>query len=186
MNVLLSTSAALCIRGAISDSAIRRLCNEGNEQAEVCALQGGRQRGCGEDEMPKDREDKVKTVLVVDDDPRVRVALESILISHGYEVMTAADGRNALNIIAADKPTIVLADVNMPELEGIELLKSLRRLYPVIPVVIMSGDELGQKFLHAARLLGATDVLTKPFTPNELVAMLNRIDAGENRKRLTT
>jgi len=52
--------------------------------------------------------------------------------------------------------------------------------------VIMSGDELGQKFLHAARLLGATDVLTKPFTPNELVAMLNRIDAGENRKRLTT
>jgi len=146
----------------------------------------GRLRGCGEDEMTNGQGDKVKTVLVVDDDPSVRAALESILISHGYQVMTAANGRKALDIIAGDQPAIVLADVNMPELEGIELLKNLRRLYPVIPVVIMSGDELGQKFLHAARVLGAKDVLTKPFTSSELVVMLNRIDADENPDVITT
>jgi len=111
-------------------------------------------------------------ILVVDDHRGVRDALRLVLEGAGYHVTTAADGRQALARIAAERPDVVLTDLQMPVLSGTELRARLLAQTPALPVVLMSEDPAvaGLAAVHRA-----DGYLTKPFEPDALFALLARL-----------
>src|SRR3954471_19633217 len=107
-------------------------------------------------------------VLVVDDEPQIRTLLTATLNRAGYAVVEAANGREALNAKAIDKPDLVLLDLGLPDRDGLELV-SLMRGDPRSALIIVSArDQTEQKV--AALDLGADDYVTKPFDTEELLA----------------
>ncbi len=114
------------------------------------------------------------TILVVDDDEMVLASVGDILQLQGYNVHTASNGRQGLEQFEAVKPDLIISDIIMPEMEGIEFVRELSRLNPDIPLIVMSGDPLGREFLRAARLLGAVDTLLKPFTGEQLLEKVRK------------
>jgi len=101
-------------------------------------------------------------VLVVDDEPSVRDVLSRFLVERGYEVDAAADGQEALAMIRADMPDIVLLDLKMPRLGGIELLQLLREEGVDVAVITISGHADEDTARESLRL-GAADFINKPF-----------------------
>ena len=83
-------------------------------------------------------------VLVVDDDPAVRATLGMYLMSAGYDVATADDGITAVAHLSKAVPDLLVTDLNMPIMSGIELISHLRTLHPKVPIVAMSGDYMGE------------------------------------------
>jgi two-component system response regulator MprA len=114
----------------------------------------------------------VKRVLVVDDEPALRHAFADVLSDAGYEVATASDGRAALETIRAEKPDLVVMDVMMPGLDGVEVSQAIRAR-PDVPkpfVILMSAG------VNRVRLDGAADgFLAKPFDLDELLDLIERL-----------
>ncbi len=113
--------------------------------------------------------------LVVDDSRAVRMIIAKTLRDLGYEVREAANGREALEVIAVEKTAVklVLADWNMPEIDGLELLKQLRRIStPDSLAVVMVTTETGMGRMAAALAAGANEYVMKPFTRDILVEKL--------------
>jgi two-component system KDP operon response regulator KdpE len=114
--------------------------------------------------MPEER------VLIVDDEPSIRKFLRVTLASQSYKVVEAASGQEALDRVTADKPNIVVLDIGLPDISGIEVTGLLRK-WTQIPIIILSvrGAESDK---IAALDAGADDYLTKPFSVGELLARL--------------
>lgn len=112
-------------------------------------------------------------ILVVDDDPHLREVVTYALSRAGFEVEEAADGRQALALARAREPDLMVLDVLMPELDGLEVCKQLRRESSV-PIVFLSsrGEELDRVL---GLELGGDDYLTKPFSPRELVSRVKAV-----------
>ncbi len=110
-----------------------------------------------------------KRVLIVDDEPNVRLMLETALTSVGYDVEAAADGQSALETLTtrASAFDMVLLDLLMPRMDGMELLRQLRAVGNVIPVVILTAHGSIPEAVEAMKL-GAIDFLAKPVTPDAL------------------
>src|SRR3989337_107104 len=101
-------------------------------------------------------------ILVVDDDPEVPVATRDFVSSKGYEVVVAEGGREALRLLDASPPDVVLLDVAMPDLDGMETLKRIVATHPTMPVIMVTANadiEITSKVLQ----LGAADYVPKPF-----------------------
>jgi two-component system KDP operon response regulator KdpE len=109
-------------------------------------------------------------VLVVDDEPALARALAINLRAHGWEVVTAADGRSALDAAATEHPDVVLLDLGLPDVDGTEVLAGLRG-WTNVPIVVLSARQHGEDKVEALDL-GADDYVTKPFAMNELLARL--------------
>jgi two-component system KDP operon response regulator KdpE len=109
-------------------------------------------------------------VLVVDDEPALARALAINLRAHGWEVVTAADGRGALEAAASTHPDVVLLDLGLPDLDGTEVIAGLRG-WTSVPIVVLSARQHGEDKVEALDL-GADDYVTKPFAMNELLARL--------------
>jgi len=107
-------------------------------------------------------------VLVVDDEPQIRTLLRATLNRAGYVVVEAANGREALNAKAIDKPDLILLDLGLPDREGIELVPLLLASPRAAVIVVSARDQTEQKV--AALDLGADDYVTKPFDTAELLA----------------
>jgi two-component system KDP operon response regulator KdpE len=107
-------------------------------------------------------------VLIVDDEQSIRLFLRLTLTSQGYETIEAVTGKDALVKVATEKPDIIILDIGLPDIDGIEVTRSLRE-WTQIPIIILSvrGSE---KDKVAALDLGADDYLTKPFVVGELIA----------------
>ncbi|HZP45947.1 MAG TPA: UDP-3-O-acyl-N-acetylglucosamine deacetylase [Candidatus Binataceae bacterium] len=118
------------------------------------------------------------TVLVVDDEERIRSSLRGILTDEGYTVLDTGSPALAMELVARQTPSLVLLDVWMPELDGIELLRKIKQVRPDLPVVMISGHANIQNAVAATRL-GAADFIEKPFSLNGLLAILNRTLSGE-------
>lgn len=113
--------------------------------------------------------------LVVDDDPFIREALRLALTKRGHEVTLASHGREALARLQETPAEVLLTDIFMPEMEGIETIQKIRRSHPQMIIIAMSGGSpmtLTVDFLQVARQFGATQVLDKPFTTDQLDAAL--------------
>src|ERR1700704_2681541 len=109
-------------------------------------------------------------ILVVDDEPPIRKLLRMGLAAHGYEVLEASNGKIALELLA-QKPSLVILDLGLPDIDGLELLRRIRHQQEGLPIVVLSsrGDEAGKV---AALDLGADDYVTKPFGMDELLARM--------------
>lgn len=112
-------------------------------------------------------------LLVVDDDDNLRWVLQTQLEQMGYSVTTAAGGETALQLMDSDPPALVLTDLKMPGMSGMDLLERIRRDYPEIPVLIITAFGTIQSAVEAMRS-GAYDYLTKPIDYDELGIAVSR------------
>jgi DNA-binding response OmpR family regulator len=120
-------------------------------------------------------------ILIVEDDPNILRGLDLNLAMEGYKVRTAADGEEGLRIARTERPDLLIVDVMLPRLGGLELVRELRKEDPDMPILILSAK--GQEADKVAGLaLGADDYVVKPFGLKELLA---RIGAALRRRRAT-
>jgi CheY-like chemotaxis protein len=112
-----------------------------------------------------------RCVLVVDDDPGVRDVIRSMLEASGYSVLLAENGKEAMRVLKTEQADLILTDLVMPEQEGIETIKALRREYPGIKVIAMSGA-FGGDYLRIAAYLGAHATLAKPIQMEALLRLV--------------
>lgn len=109
-------------------------------------------------------------VLVVDDEPAIRRFLHTALAGHGYSLFEASNGQEALSAVVAHRPDLVLLDLGLPDMDGIEVTRRLRE-WTAIPIIIVTVQE--QEAAKVAALdMGADDYVTKPFGMGELLARL--------------
>jgi two-component system KDP operon response regulator KdpE len=110
-------------------------------------------------------------VLVVDDEPPIRRFLRTSLRAQGYHVLEAADGSTALDLIGRNPPDVIILDLGLPDIDGVEVIGRLRHKGSTVPVIVLSSrtDEPGKV---EALDLGADDYVTKPFGMEELLARL--------------
>jgi two-component system, OmpR family, phosphate regulon response regulator PhoB len=116
-------------------------------------------------------------VLVVDDDDRVRTVVSWQLEADGFRVAEAPDGMAALDAIAAERPDLVVLDLGLPGVGGLDVLRQLRRADapgPAVPVIVLSGRD-GETDRIIGLDLGADDYLVKPFSPGELAARVRSV-----------
>ena len=113
-------------------------------------------------------------VLVVDDDPQLREALSRALELDGYDVSTASNGVKALDAISAERPDVMVLDVMMPYVGGLDVCRTLRDRKDRLPILVLTArDEVGDRV--AGLDAGADDYLTKPFALEELRARLRAL-----------
>lgn len=115
-----------------------------------------------------------KSVLCVDDDPGIRDLLHEIITRLGHSTITAVDGIDALEKLADAHFDIVITDISMPRMDGIELLKRIKTDCDNVDVIVITAYEITYKYTDIIAL-GASDFISKPFNVDELVAKLNRI-----------
>ena len=114
-------------------------------------------------------------VLVIDDEVEQREAVQEMLESAGHEVILAAGGMEGLAKHRQNPVDLILVDLFMPEPDGFETMHLLRREFPDVRIVAMSGKNFANTMLSVARRLGSVAVLAKPFTQDELLMTVEKI-----------
>jgi CheY-like chemotaxis protein len=123
-------------------------------------------------------------ILVVDDDTAVRGAIKTVLERDGHDVVLAGDGRAGVSAIATDAFDVVICDIFMPGMDGIETIQAFHQSNPHIPIIAMSGfmfrdgHEPAPDFLNLATKLGAACSLRKPFRPQDLLKAVRECTAN--------
>ena len=113
-----------------------------------------------------------ETILIVDDEPSIIQSLQGILADEGFEVIAADGGLKALDIIKETIPDIILLDIWMPDIDGIETLKRIRQLYPSLQVIMISGHGTIETAVKATKL-GAYDFIEKPLSLDKVLLSIN-------------
>src|SRR5579872_326607 len=120
-----------------------------------------------------------ETVLVVDDEERIRSSLRGILSDEGFRVLDTGRAAEVMGLIEREHPAVVLLDVWMPDIDGIELLRRIKSERPAVQVIMISGHANIQNAVAATKL-GAADFIQKPFSVTGLLAAIARVlDGGE-------
>jgi DNA-binding response OmpR family regulator len=121
----------------------------------------------------------MKTILVVDDEPKIIQIARDYLEHAGFSALEARDGRTALAVVRAEKPDLVILDLGLPDMDGLDVCRAVRKDSNVPIIMLTARDQDADKV--SGLELGADDYVTKPFSPKELVArvraVLRRLDA---------
>jgi putative nucleotidyltransferase with HDIG domain len=131
------------------------------------------------------RMERLPKILAVDDEPQIQVLLEEFLTSLGYAVRLSGNGEQALQMLQRESFDGVLADVKMPALGGLELLRIIKRLHPTLPVIIITGYPSVEVAVEAMKE-GAVDFITKPLQLDALRLALGRLAGNPLRYRLSS
>jgi two-component system chemotaxis response regulator CheY len=117
-----------------------------------------------------------KRILAVDDSTSIRQLQSAVLSSAGYEVIQAVDGKDALARLADTTVSLILTDLNMPNLDGIGLIKAVRGggSHQRVPIVMITTESQDDK-KQMGRAAGATAWIVKPFTPDQLVSVVKKV-----------
>ena len=115
------------------------------------------------------KEPVVSTLLVIEDEPQVRTLVGAMLEAAGYHVLTAASGAEGLCLLNDQAIDLILVDIFMPGMDGLELIKRLRNTCPTSKIIAMSGGTTQWNYLDVATHLGAHATLQKPFSRQELL-----------------
>ena len=115
-------------------------------------------------------------VLVIDDDEEIRTLVKHMLVGEGHQVEEAIDGAEGLRLFGKRPPDLVLTDINMPGLDGHEVITAIRVLHAEVPIIAVSGGgAIGQdELLLKASALGAVEIIMKPFEYRQLVGAVER------------
>lgn len=118
----------------------------------------------------------MQSVLAVDDSASIRGLVSYVLEQAGYEVVVAEDGQEALSYARSNSVDLVLTDINMPNLDGIGLIKGLRRLphYKFVPLLVLTTESGTDKKMEG-KAAGATGWIVKPFDPGQLVSTIRKV-----------
>jgi CheY-like chemotaxis protein len=114
-------------------------------------------------------------VLVVDDDKAVRAAIKVVLEHNGFDVVVAPDGRSGIQALEENEFSLIIVDIFMPGMDGLETIRTFKRRAPAVPVIAISGfmfrdsAKPAPDFLSMATKLGAAHALAKPFRPKDLL-----------------
>lgn len=132
--------------------------------------------------------DLMKTILVVDDEPKIVKLVRDYLERAGFAVRVAGNGKDALSQVRSEKPDLIILDLGLPQMDGLDVTRALRKISNV-PIIMLTGrSEESDKLIGLE--LGADDYVTKPFSPRELVArvrvLFRRMEnyASENQEIL--
>ncbi len=119
----------------------------------------------------------MKRILVIDDDDQVRRMIRQMLERAGYEVTDAPDGEIGVRMHRAEPVDLIITDIFMPEKEGLETIRELRRDFPDIKIIAISGGGSTGAFsyLPLAKSFGALDTISKPFDRSELLDSVKRL-----------
>ena len=117
-----------------------------------------------------------KKILAVDDSVSIRKSITFILSEAVYEITEAVDGVDGLEKAKADKFNLILTDINMPNMDGIELIKQLRQTegYKFTPIIALTTENQDSK-MQEGKAAGATGWIVKPFTAEKLIAIVKKI-----------
>ena len=110
----------------------------------------------------------MKTILVVDDEPKITQLVRDYLERAGFGVHAAGDGKSALGLARSEKPDLVILDLGLPQMDGLDVTRELRKFSNVPIIMLTARSEESDKLIGLE--LGADDYITKPFSPKELVA----------------
>lgn len=117
----------------------------------------------------------MKTILAVDDSPSIRLMVAHTIRTAGYQVVEASNGNEALRIAAESSFDMIVTDQNMPGIDGLTLIKSLREQphYRKTPIIVLT-TEMGDEMKSKGRAAGATGWMVKPFHPDTLLGVVKR------------
>ncbi|TVQ33592.1 MAG: response regulator [Wenzhouxiangella sp.] len=115
-----------------------------------------------------------KKILIADDEPNIVISLEYLMKREGFEVLVARDGAEALQMIEADPPDLVLLDAMMPKKTGFEVLQAIRPTHPGLKIIMLTAKGRDTD-LEKGRALGADDYVIKPFSTRELVERVRQL-----------
>jgi two-component system, chemotaxis family, chemotaxis protein CheY len=117
-----------------------------------------------------------KSIMTVDDSSSIRQLLRFALVNEGYNVLEASDGQDALDQLKEILVQMVITDLNMPNLDGIELIKGIRALpaYKFVPIIMLTTESQMAK-VQEGKAAGATGWIVKPFDPEHLVTVVKKV-----------
>jgi DNA-binding response OmpR family regulator len=115
----------------------------------------------------------LKKILVVDDEPKIIQLTQDYLENAGFSVMNAGNGERALTVIQVEKPDLVVLDLGLPGMDGLDVCRSIRKTSNLPIIMLTARDEETDKLIGLE--LGADDYITKPFSPKELVARVRSV-----------
>jgi CheY-like chemotaxis protein len=123
----------------------------------------------------------VKTIMVVDDNPDIITIVRTILEGKGFNVLSASSGSECLEVLKSQKPDLIVLDIMMPEMDGLEVLTRLKGMteFNSVPVVLLTAKVQYEDVLGGYKL-GADYYITKPFTSTQLINGINLL-LGENK-----
>lgn len=120
----------------------------------------------------------MKRILVIDDDSEIRYCVRAILEKAGYEVLEADNGKSGIELFRRTSADLAMVDIFMPEKEGIETIRELRKGDPELKILAVSGGILGHDphhYLNIAQMLGANGSLEKPFKQDRLLEVIGKM-----------
>lgn len=122
----------------------------------------------------------MKRILIIDDEPHILTMLERMLGSEKYEIETAANGAEGIWKFKSKGADLVITDIIMPDKEGLETIREMRKMAPDLKIIAMSGGGKvsADNYLPMAEKFGAASILAKPFTKKEMVAAVERLLQG--------
>jgi len=121
----------------------------------------------------------MKTIFLVDDSVTMLMSLEGVLKRHNFKIVTATSGAEALQKIPTTNPDLVITDLNMPGMDGITLIKEIKKISSMRfkPMLMLTTESQGTK-RNEAKAAGATGWLVKPVSPQELIAVVRQVVPG--------
>ncbi len=125
-------------------------------------------------QAPVTHQQPMKKILIIDDEQSIRKVLEIHLQDAGYEVVTAENGKRGLELAMKSNVDLVLCDLKLPDRPGLEVIKTLRTIRGLVPVVVISGF-IDDTTISDAREAGVKEYLSKPFLKEKLLSLLNTI-----------
>lgn len=116
-------------------------------------------------------------ILIIDDDNQFRTMLRKMVERNGYEVIEASDGKEGIKLYRKNPTDLIITDLIMPDKDGIETIQELRKDFPDVKIIAISGGgRLGpHDYLHLAKMLGAQRTLTKPIELDELLKAIEEL-----------